>query len=188
MASISSDAGQLATAPPPRQTTWSLPSITALACGIFLIVPYISGLCAIALAVIGLRQTAGGEYYGRRLAWGAIVLGLLNIVGWTIFFWIIADLSAPGRATAHRFFFDLNSAAEQARQDCLGVAADRLDSAAAQIQSWGGVKSVTVLYVTTDSNNGTITASIRGDLGTGSGKHFFQLHTTESKVTDFSIQ
>ena len=188
MASISADAGQIAPAPPPRQTTWNIPSVAALACGIFVIVPYVSGLCAAALGVMGLRQTAGGEYRGRRLAWGAIVLGMVNVVGWTIFFWIIADLSAPSRAVAHRFFLDLNSAPERAREDCLGVTGERLASAAVQLQSWGGLKSVTVLYITTDSNNGATTATVRGDLQTGSGTHFFQMRTTESKVTDFSMQ
>src|SRR5271170_1557077 len=124
---------------------WSIAAIASLACGIFLIVPYLSGLAAIALAILGLRQTAHGEMRGRRLAWAGMIFGLLNFVGWTAYFCIIADLSAGGRAAAHQFFADLNSPIpRQARRDCLGVSPERLDAASNDLKNWGGLKSVTV--------------------------------------------
>jgi Domain of unknown function (DUF4190) len=168
---------------------WSIPAIAGAACGIFLIVPYLSGAAAIGLGIAGLRQTADRAMRGRRLAWGGIILGLLNVVGWTVYFWLIAELSAGGRTTAHQFFADLNSPnPQEARRDCLGVPPQRLDAAANELQNWGGLKSVTVLYITSDSSNGTVAGVVRGDLETPGGKHLFQLQTTGWKITNFSIQ
>jgi hypothetical protein len=140
----------------------------------------------------GTTDSAGedtGGTRGRRLAWVGVMLGLLNILGWSVYFWIVADLSAGGRAAANRFFADLNSgASEWASRDCIGVPPARLDAAAEEIKGWGGVKSVTVLSITSDSTNGASAGAVRGELRTPGGKHLFQLRTRDWKVADFSIQ
>ena len=194
MAELTAEPVAILAAPVPPATVdapepWSIPAIAAAACGIFLIVPYLSGAAAIGLGIAGLRQTADRAMRGRRLAWGGVILGLLNVIGWTVYFSLIANLSAGGRAAAHQFFADLNSPTPQdARRDCLGVSPQRLDSAANKLQNWGGLKSVTVLYITSDSSNGSVAGVVRGDLETPSGKHLFQLQTTGWKIINFSIQ
>ena len=173
----------------PSSDAWSIAAIASAACGIFLIVPYLSALAAIALGILGLRQTAGRLMRGRRLAWAGLALGAVNIVGWSLYFSIVADLSAGGRSAANRFFGDLNSGSPQsANRDCIAVAPGRLEDAANDVKNWGGVKSVTVLFITSDSANGATAGSVRGELQTPSGKHLFQLRTSDWKVADFSLQ
>jgi Domain of unknown function (DUF4190) len=180
--------------PPGR---WDIASVASLACGIFLIVPFFAGLAAVALAIIGIRQIneSNQNLHGRRLAVAGLILGLLNILGWSAYFKFIGEISGPGRTVAHRFIDDLNSAnlAGAARECLANVRPDRLDTASDQIKSWGGVKSVAVLYVTSDTANGITTGSVRGTLRTPTGEHAFQLQTAcedgpEWKIKDFSLQ
>ncbi len=82
---------------------WSAASLAGFACGIFLIVPFVAGIAAVALGVMGLRETREPSVRGRRLAIAAIILGLVNIVGWSGYAEFISRISAPGRTVAHHF-------------------------------------------------------------------------------------
>ena len=55
------------------------------------------------------------------------------------------------------------------------------------------MKSVVVLYVTSDTANGITTGSVRGTLRTPTGEHAFQLQTASEdgpdwKIKDFSLR
>jgi len=174
---------------------WSIASAASLACGIFVIVPYFAGLAAVGLGIVGIRQANEFDMRGRRLAIAGVILGLLNIFGWTAYFKLISEISGPGRAVAHHFIDDLNSAdPAKAKSECLGnIQIDRLAEAANRVKSWGGVKSVAVLYITSETVNGITTGSVRGMLRTPGGEHGFQLQTVSDdesnwKVRDFSLQ
>jgi len=176
-------------------STWSIAAIASLACGIFLIVPFFAGLAAVALGVIGIRQANELNMRGRRLAIAGVILGVLNILGWIAYFKLISEISGPGRTVAHHFIDDLNSAdSAKAQSECLAnVGPDRLMAATNQVKSWGGVKSVAVFYITSDSANGVTTGSVRGFVRTPGGEHLFQLQTVSDdrsnwKVRDFSLQ
>ena len=183
-----------AESPPGR---WDIASVASLACGIFLIVPFFAGLAAVALAIIGIRQINESNQImrGRRLAIAGAILGLLNILGWSAYFKFVSEISGPGRTVAHRFIEDLNSANPAgAERECLAnIRPDRLGAASDQIKSWGGVKSVAVLYVTSENANGITIGSVRGTLRTTTGEHAFQLQTAcedgpDWKIKDFSLQ
>jgi hypothetical protein len=178
-------------------STWNIASVASAACGIFLIVPFFAGLAAVALAVIGIRQIneSNLKMRGRRLTIAGLILGLLNIFGWSAYFTFISEISGPGRTVAHRFIEDLNSANPSgAARDCLAnVRPDRLNAASDQIRGWGGVKSVAVLYITSETANGITTGAVRGTLRTPTGQHAFQLQTAcedgpDWKIKDFSLQ
>ncbi|MGD0140815.1 MAG: DUF4190 domain-containing protein [Tepidisphaeraceae bacterium] len=191
-----STAAPTATGNPPANA-WSIASVASLVCGILIIVPYISGLAAMALGVIGIRQVNESEptMLGRRLAIAGVILGLLNVVGWTAYFTMIGEISGPGRSVARLFINDLNSAnAADARRQCLdNVHSDRLKAASNQLKDWGGVKSIAVLYVASDTADGVTTGSVRGTLRTPAGEHAFQLQTvcrdsSNWKISDFWLR
>jgi hypothetical protein len=185
-----------------RADAWSIASAASLACGIFLIVPFLAGAAALALGLIGIRaegfasaQANQSNLRGRRLAIAGVFLGLLNLVGWTAYFQMIAQLSGPGRSVARLFFDDLTSAnAPDAHRQCLAsVRSDRLTAATNQLKKWGGVRSVAVLYVTRQTTDGIATGSAGGTLGTPSGQHAFQLQIVCLdngiwKISDFSLR
>jgi len=181
----------IATANPPANA-WSIASVASLACGIFLIVPFFAGLAAVALGVIGIRQVneSKPKMRGRRLAIAGVILGLLNVVGWTAYFRFISEISGPGRSVARLFINDLNSAnAADARRQCLdNVRSDRLKAASNQLKDWGGVNSISVLYVSRETADGITTGAVRGTLRTPSGEHAFQLQTANWKISDFSLR
>jgi hypothetical protein len=181
----------------PPTGRWDIASVASLACGIFLIVPFFAGLAAVALAIIGIRQIneSKSSMRGRRLAIAGAILGTLNILGWSAYFKFISEISGPGRTVAHRFIDDLNSASPAgAQRECLAnVRPDRLDAASGQIKNWGGVKSVAVLNITSETANGITTGSVRGTLRTPTGEHAFQLQTAcedgpDWKIKDFWLQ
>jgi hypothetical protein len=177
-------------ASPPANRPWDIAAIASLACGVMLIVPYLAGAAAVALGVVGLRQTAEGMARGRRLAFAGIALGLLNIFGWTIYFYLIAHLSASGRAIATNFIEDLSAArTDDAQQWCVpGIQHDRLEAAAQQVMGWGGAKRISVLYIKEQSANDGTTGSIRGDIRTPSGVRGFEIETVNGLISNFTFQ
>ncbi len=61
------------------------------------------------------------------------------------------------------------------------------------MKNWGGVKSVAVLNITSETANGITTGSVRGTLLTPAGEHAFQLQTASEdgpdwKIKDFSLR
>ena len=172
-------------------SSWDIAAIASFACGLLLVVPYLAGVAAIALAILGLRQISQTFDRGRRLALAGAGLGLLNIVGWTVYFCFVAALSAPGRSLAKNFMADLTAARpELAKNLCVAnISSDRLEAASKQVMSWGGAKHVSVLYITTQTANGATTGTVRGEIATPfAGRHWFQLQTLEGQIADFSLQ
>jgi hypothetical protein len=181
-----------ATAQLPRPS-WDIAAIASLACGVMLIVPYLAGTAAVALGVMALRQTADAAARGRRLALAGVALGLLNIVGWTIYFYLVAHLSATGRAIATNFIADLRAArTDDAQRWCQpAIQRDRLEAASQQVMSWGGGKwgkpRISVLYIKEESANDSTSGSIRGDIQTETGTHVFEIETVNDQVSNFKL-
>ncbi|MGD0464480.1 MAG: DUF4190 domain-containing protein [Tepidisphaeraceae bacterium] len=177
-----------------ERAPWSIVALAGFACGVFLIVPFVAGIAAVVLGILGLRDTREPSARGRRLAVAAIVLGLVNIVAWGGYAQFISRISAPGRSVAHRFVTELNAGkTTDAERDCApSISAARLQAAADQLSQWGGAKSIAVLHINSDTANGATTGSVRGSIHTPRGEHLFQLQTFEQdgvwKVADFSIQ
>jgi hypothetical protein len=175
---------------PAAKRPWDIAAIASLACGVMLIVPYLAGVGAVALGVVGLRQTAEGMARGRKLAWAGVVLGLLNIFGWTIYFYLVAHLSASGRSIATHFISDLSAArTDDAQRWCQpAIQHDRLEAASQQVMSWGGAKRISVLYIKEESASENTNGSIRGDIQTPSGVHGFEIETVNEQISNFTLQ
>ena len=180
---------------PSAPRTWDIPSAVSFICGLILIVPFLAGAAAIAMGIIGLRRIKSLNTRGRRLAIAGLVLGTLNIAGWSVYFKFISTISQPGREAAHHFIADVASANPPvAQRDCTGsVSSGSLLAASNQIKSWGGLKNVSVLYVTSDNDNGITTGTVRGVIYSPTGEHNFELHAVDQedagwKVREFSLQ
>jgi hypothetical protein len=192
MSELSLEAPEVSPAPAERGP-WSIAALAGAACGVFLIVPFVAGIAAVVLGILGLRETREPLVRGRRLALAAIVLGLVNIVGWSAFAVFISGISAPGRSVAHRFVTELNQGrTSDAQRDCAGnISLARLQAASDQIKNWGGARSVAILYINSVTANGVTTGSVRGSIHTPGGEHSFLLQTAEQdgawKVGDFSL-
>jgi hypothetical protein len=173
---------------------WSIAALAGFACGLFLIVPFLAGLAAVVLGIAGMRETREPSMRGRRLAMAGIVLGLVNLVGWSAYARFISAISGPGRAVAHRFVADLDAGkTDAAAGQCAGhIDAAQLQAAADQLKAWGGAKSVAILYIDSETANGVTTGTVRGAIHTPRGEHSFQLGTVEQnvlwKITAFSLQ
>ncbi len=89
---------------------------------------------------------------------------------------------------------DLNTGktTDAARECTESISEAKLQAAADQLKAWGGAKSVSVLYINSDTANGATTGSVRGSIHTSAGEHSFQLQTVAQdgvwKVSDFSLQ
>jgi prepilin-type processing-associated H-X9-DG protein len=74
----------------------NVPAIVALACGVLLCVPFLSGLAALVFGRQGVRRADELYGRGRRMAQAGIVLGMVNLV--LSFMVLAASFPAMGRA------------------------------------------------------------------------------------------
>lgn len=174
-----------------KRPRWSVWCIASVLCGLLLVLPFISAIAAICFAILGFRElNRCGNVRGRRFALAGFSLGLLNIVGWTIYFAIVARISAPGRVIAAKFFRDLTSqnSSQVAAKDCLaGVDEKRIAAAASQISRWGGITGVTVLSVDNWTLNGVTVGQVVGTLQTPGAAHPFQLRTMSAPAGNWLV-
>lgn len=56
--------------------------MTSLVLGLFLCIPFLTGILAVIFGLFGISATRNPNYAGRGLAIAGLILGLLNIAGW----------------------------------------------------------------------------------------------------------
>ena len=117
--------------------------------GVLGCVPFVTGLLAVVLAVVGMRKTRNPAVRGRGLAIAGLVLGLVSLAGWGALaggLGIGYVRSNPARPVFRQFVADLaagNVAAAHA--SCTGnVTRPELATACAGIKPWGALQDVTV--------------------------------------------
>jgi prepilin-type processing-associated H-X9-DG protein len=81
----------------PRTSTWS---IVSLVCGCLLCIPFVTGILAGVFGFLGLRQTRQPDYSGKGLAIAGLILGILNVLGWTAYFILIVAVMVPALGKA----------------------------------------------------------------------------------------
>jgi len=90
---------------PPAQQSNGL-AITSLICGCVLCVPFIPGLLATIFGIIGLKKTRDPQVGGKGFAIAGLILGIVNLLGWTAYFVLIVAIMVPSlnraRETANR--------------------------------------------------------------------------------------
>jgi hypothetical protein len=154
---------------PQRKTSGA--AVASLICGILGCVPFITGLLAVILGIVGLKATKDPRYTGRGMAIAGLVLGLLSLLLWGIFGgtagiggWMAYNYTKPAREAAKQFASDLaagNVDAAQARTTSR-VKREELQAAADKMKNWGTFQDTTMPVGSVQKTNGVEEAYVAG--------------------------
>jgi len=82
---------------PARSNTFG---IVSLVCGCLLCVPFLPGILATIFGFLGLKQAREPNTSGKGLALAGLILGILNLVGWTAYFVLVVAIMVPALGKA----------------------------------------------------------------------------------------
>jgi hypothetical protein len=150
--------GQQPGVPPgPRGTSGA--AIGSLICGILGCIPFITGLLAVILGIVGIKATRNQARGGRAMAIIGLVLGVLSIAGWGLFgttLYTMYVAAKPVKAVAEAFVNDMTKGdvtAASTRCDP-AMSQAQLQSSAAQMQQWGALQQLILLGASVESTSG----------------------------------
>src|SRR5688572_29756328 len=95
-------------APAPRKTNGA--AVASLVCGLVACVPFLTGLAAIVLGILGIKKAKDPQVGGKGLAIAGLILGILSLGGWTLFgggIWALIKGTEAQREVARQFITDL---------------------------------------------------------------------------------
>ncbi|MGD1276688.1 MAG: DUF4190 domain-containing protein [Tepidisphaeraceae bacterium] len=158
--------------PYPMPTRTSAAAVTSLVCGLLLCIPGITALIAIICGFVGIGATKNPAVRGRGMAVAGLILGILNIAGWSAGGAEWWKITTPQRTLAHQFITDLsqgNKAAATA--ECTNnVTADQLDKAIDWFKQQGAIQGrPTVVGNAVNNTNGVVTGTADGVIKFSSG-------------------
>ena len=81
----------------PRTSTWS---IVSLVCGCLLCIPFVTGILAGVFGFLGIRHSRDPNNSGKGMAVAGLVLGIVNVLGWTAYFILIIAVMVPALGKA----------------------------------------------------------------------------------------
>jgi Domain of unknown function (DUF4190) len=144
-----------------------VPAILSLILGILGCVPFITGLFAVILGIVGIRKTRDPHVGGKGFAIAGIILGLISMTLWGLFgggLYAAYVYGKPAREAAKQFAVDLASGnldAAQARCTAT-ISREDLTKAAENLKSLGAVQDTTFLSFNQRSTNGVTTFDLGG--------------------------
>jgi hypothetical protein len=144
---------------PPARPSTSGAAIASLIFGILGCIPFITGLLAIILGIVGIKATGNPNKTGRVMAIIGLILGVLNIGGWGLFGGGIYAMyvgSKPVKAVAEAFINDMtagNVTAAMTKCDP-GMSKAQLDTAATEMQGWGSLTQLILLGASVETDSG----------------------------------
>jgi hypothetical protein len=127
-------------------------AIASLVFGILGCIPFITGVIAIILGIVGIKVASKPERGGRGMAIAGLILGLISIASWGMMggvFWGIWSQTAPQRELAKAFVTDLaagNLDAAEGKTDG-SIPREDLDSYSQQMKKWGALQRTTFFAV-----------------------------------------
>ena len=154
----------------PRPRT-SVAAILSLIFGLLGCIPFLTGLVALVLGIVGIKRTGDPMVTGRGMAIAGVVLGALSLVGWTVATAtvgggiIFAFRMAEGpRLVAEQFTRDLSQGKVDA---ALAVSAEGIDRAALEalakrMEPWGPFQGLALNSVNMRDSNGRAEFTIGG--------------------------
>jgi hypothetical protein len=172
------------------------PAIASLILGLLFCVPWLTGLLAIGLGIVGIRKARDPAVSGKGLAIAGLVLGIVNVVGWTGCGGLFGDAyvqSKPARIVAKQFLQDINAGdINAAMGNSTGLAATELQAQSGQIAALGPLQSIDFSSFNLSILNGRTTMQLGGTATFSSGTKTctFQLLKTGGvyKVTSYWVQ
>jgi hypothetical protein len=140
-------------------------AVTSLVMGLLLCIPLITGLGGIIFGAVGIKKTKDPRVGGKGLAIAGLVLGIVNILLWTLAggaIWAGISAMISGTATqreiARTFIKDLS----EGKVDAAAAACDptmpraSLEKASQTMKSWGALKDTTTLGFNANAGTGTL--------------------------------
>jgi hypothetical protein len=143
------------------------PAIASLILGIIGCVPFITGLCAVLLGIVGIRKSSREPLIGGKgLAIAGLILGLLSITGWGIISGVLGTMyvqSKPATIVAQQFLQDISAGnIDAALANSSGLTADQLQTLSKQIAPFGTLNSTKLFGFNFTSRNGQSVIPISG--------------------------
>lgn len=159
--------GQYAPPPPARGNG---AAVGSLICGLLGCLPYITGVFAVILGIVGIRKTRRPGVGGRGMAIAGLVLGLISIIGWIIIsaaggaIWAAYVYSTPARAEALAFAKELSTGqVDAAMARCTNaVTRAQLDAASEKLMAVGPIRDTVMPVFSYQATNGTETVVLSG--------------------------
>jgi hypothetical protein len=147
------------------QSKTSGAAIGSLICGILGCVPWVTGLLAIVLGIVGIKNTKDPLTRGRGLAVAGLVLGCVSVVLWTLFggaIFAFFKATGPAREQATAFVHDLDKGdvATAHTRVTSDISADELKLVADRMKTWGGVKSIKLVGMNMNAQAGKQTTTV----------------------------
>jgi hypothetical protein len=172
------------------------PAIASLVLGLLFCIPWLTGLLAILLGIIGMRKARDPSVGGKGLAVAGLVLGIVSVVLWTGCGGLFGDAyvqSNPARAVARQFLQDLSAGdINAAMGNSTGLTAAELQTQAARIAAFGQLQSVSFSSFNMSIMNGQTTMQLGGTatFSNATKTCTFVLVKTGGiyRVTSFSVQ
>jgi hypothetical protein len=163
----------------PQPSTTSGAAVASLICGLLFCIPFVTGLLAFILGLVGISSTKNPNVRGRGMAIAGLILGLLSLLGWVGGFGELAHwqgITGPERTFAKTYVNDLlaGNLDKDAAVSTGQVTSDTLQALQTQAQPWGALQSIFVIAVPTQKN-GFYACAIVGQCQFASGQHQIQM-------------
>jgi hypothetical protein len=148
--------------PGPRKTNGF--AIASLIFGILGCVPFVTGLLAVILGIVGIKAGNDPQRGGKGMAVAGLLLGILSIGLWSLFGGGILALvkgTSPQRELTRSFIGNLasgNVSAAEAQTDGT-FSAEQLNSLAVQMKAWGPLKDTTVVGISAEPSRTQVVGS-----------------------------
>jgi len=159
---------------PPQPPRGNGAAIGSLICGILGCIPFLTGLLAVILGIVGLRKTRDPAVGGKGMAIAGLILGLISILGWGAFsalggaVWVAGR---PVRNAASQFVTDVaNGNTQAALNESSGMTTEEIEGYTKTWKSYGTVQNIILPGYSVVTVNGTTTAKVGGAITFSNGQ------------------
>jgi hypothetical protein len=141
-------------------------AIASLVLGILGCVPFLTGLLAILLGIIGIRKSRDPLVGGKGLAIAGMILGMVSVLGWSGFGALLGygyRESKPAGIVAKQFLQDVSAGnVNAAIANSGGFTAAQIQSQHAQMLPLGALQSVSISSFNISVFNGRVIMDLSG--------------------------
>jgi hypothetical protein len=170
----------------PRPRT-SVAAISSLVCGLLGCVPFLTGLAAVILGIVGIKKTRDPMVTGRGMAIAGLILGCLSLAGWALGMatlgggvYLALKAADPARMTAEQFARDVSEGKIDAAVASSVEGMDRASLVALgeKMKPWGAFQSLGMNSINIQAVNGKAEYQIGGPatFATGPRTYTMTLH------------
>lgn len=176
--------------PPGPRAGRSSAAVTSFILGILGCLPFITGLLAVILGIVGIRATAPGQKRGRWMAVTGLILGIVSILAWCgasafgAAAYALYKITIPERIAAHDFIHDVATGDDAAAKDLAVDMSDAsYDHIATEIRGFGTFDDTTFLSMQVINNSATAEgiATFTSPAG-GSAKQVLHVHAELQEI------